>query len=135
MATPKPPTVGTRVSINHPKYPGVWIVKKVGPVNVLLEPEGGGRPLRCEHSLLIEPGQTPRVYESVLFDPGELVRISSGKYAGLYVVIADRGADKVNVAALGGNGGRYLRAHRGSITKVDVAEVLRNDYQQIGAGK
>lgn len=128
------PKVGDRVSVNHPKHGGVWIVKKVNEVNVLLEPQGGGRPLRCPPSLLVPPGETPRVYDSVLYNPGELVRIPTGKHAGLYVVIADRGADKVNIARLGGDGGAYLRAFRGSISKVDATEIVRNDYQFLVGG-
>jgi hypothetical protein len=132
-----PPKIGDLVSVNHPKYPGTWKVAKVGPVNVVVEPtEGqqGGRPLRCPPSLLTEPGQTPRVYDSVLYNPGELVRIPTGKHAGIYVVIADRGADKVNIARLGGDGGAYLRALRGSISKVDATEIVRNDYQFLVGG-
>ena len=65
-----------------------------------------------------------RVYPSVLFNVGELVRVTDGKYAGLYVVIADRGAEKVNLAKLGGDGGRYLRAVRRGLVKVDPKEVV-----------
>lgn len=131
MTTPKPATVGTRVGVNHPKYPGVWVVKKVGPVNVVVEPENGGRPLRCPPTLLTDPpvpGAVPGSMVQTLpvqtmYHVGEVVRIPAGKYAGVYVVIADRGADKVNIAKLGGDGGAYLRALRGSISKIDVAEL------------
>lgn len=122
MSTPEP-TVGARVSVDHPKYPGTWVVKKVGPVNVVLEPENGGRPLRCPPALLRPPGQTPRVYDTVLYSVGEVVSIDSGKFTGMYVVIADRGAHKVNIAKLGGDGGAYVRALRGSLRKVGQPEL------------
>ncbi len=60
------------------------------------------------------------------YNPGELVRITSGKWAGLWVVIADRGADRLNLARLGGApNGQYLRASKRGLVKVDPADVLR----------
>lgn len=129
-----PPRKGDRVRVDHPKHPGVWTVDRVDPVNVVLRPEGGvGRLLRCPPSLLRDP-DAPIVtaVDATIYNVGELVRIVSGRFAGLYVVIRDGGADKVNVAKLGGNGGAYVRALRGSISKVNPAEVLRNDYQEVG---
>jgi hypothetical protein len=121
---------GEKVGVDHAKYPGVWVVKKVNPVNVVLEPEGGGRPLRCHPSLLTDPPKPGAVVTAVpvaeYYNPGELIRITSGRYAGLYVVIADKGGDKVNLAKLGGDGGRYLRAIRVGLVKVDPADVLKD---------
>jgi hypothetical protein len=115
--------IGEKVSVDHPKYPGVWIIKSLGPVNAQLEPENGGRRLRVPQSMLTDPGSQPTVRTPVFYDPGELVRVT-GRYAGLYTVIADKGGDKVNLAKLGGDGGRYLRATRPGLVKVDPAEVL-----------
>jgi hypothetical protein len=118
--------VGDRVGIDHHKYPGVWIVASVGPKNVVLEREGGGgRPMRVPQSMLIDPDTAAvrSAEPTEFYDPGELVRITAGKYAGLYVVIADKG-EKVNVAKLGGDGGRYVRAMRRGLVKVDARDVL-----------
>lgn len=127
MTTATPRKVGERVRVDHPKYPGVWTITKTGPVNAVLEPENGGRNLRAPYSLLTDPDavtvtQVPII---TIFDVGELVRIPEGKFAGLYVVIRDTGADKVNVAKIGGDGGRYVRALRRNLTKVDPSEVLK----------
>jgi hypothetical protein len=73
--------------------------------------------------MLTDPGSQPTVSTPVFYVPGELVRLT-GRYAGLYVVIADKGGDKVNIAKLGGDGGRYVRATRHGLIKVDPAEVL-----------
>lgn len=126
--------VGEQVSVNHPDYPGVWTVVKRGPVNSLLtNSDTGGtlRRVRVPHTLLMNPGEERPPTPHLLYVQGELARITDGRWAGLYVVIADNGGDKVNLAKLGGDGGRYLRAIRYGLTKVDPAEVLRNDYQQI----
>lgn len=129
MTAPTKRRVGERVSVNHPKYPGVWIVSSNGPVNATLTPEAGGRGLRVPHTMLIDAGEQPRVPEptsvSQLLSPGELMRVPTGRYSGLYVVIADRGADKVNLARLGGENGRYLRISRYGLVKVNPEEVLK----------
>lgn len=115
--------VDEKVGVNHPKYPGVWIIKSIGPVNALLEAEDGGHRLRVSQNMLTDPGSEPTVNTPEFYDPGQLVRVT-GRYAGLYTVIADKGGDKVNLAKLGGDGGRYLRATRYGLVKVDPAEVL-----------
>jgi hypothetical protein len=126
MNTTAKPVKGQKVSVDDPQYSGIWTVVSAGPVNVVLEQEGRGKRLRCPQSLLIEPtteaaAPTPTVF----FNPGELVRIERGKFAGLWVVIADRGDDKLNLAKLGGDNGHYLRMPRRGLTKVDPAEVLK----------
>lgn len=116
--------VGDKVGIDHPKYPGVWVIKSLGPVNAVLQPENGVGAVRVPQHMLTDPGSQPTVSTPVVFyNPGELVRIG-GRYAGLYTVIADKRGDKVNLAKLGGDGGRYLRATRHGLVKVEPAEVL-----------
>lgn len=126
--------VGDKVSVDHPKYPGVWTIIRRGPVNSVLRQEGNPRSLRCPHTMLTDPGAAPTptvtTFPATLYHPGELIRVT-GKYAGLYVVIKDGGTDKVNLAKLGGDGGRYLRTVRHGLERVDVAKVLRNDYQEL----
>jgi hypothetical protein len=93
----------------------------------VLEPVNGGRRLRAPHHMLIDPASANAPVlpsPSLLYHPGELVRIGSGKYAGLWVVLADKGADKVNLAKLGGDDGNYLRASRHALVRVDPAAVL-----------
>ena len=57
------------------------------------------------------------------YQPGEIVRISTGRYAGTYTVLADK-VKHVNVALLGGDGGRYVRAPRVWLTKIAVTDVI-----------
>ena len=119
--------VGDKVSIDDPKYPGVWTIKNLGPKNATLEPDHGGRGLRAPYYLLtdpVEPGTVTAVPLPTYFAEGEIVRIE-GKYAGVYVVIKDDGRDKVNLAKLGGDGGRYVRITKRAVTKLDPADVLK----------
>lgn len=123
--------VGDRVMItNQAKFPGVWIIQKISTVNTVLVPENGGRGLRCPHYMVTDVTDAPAVTVTAVplqeyFTPGELVRITSGKFAGLYVVLADKG-ERVNVALLGGDGGRYVRANKGAnLVKVAVEDVLK----------
>lgn len=123
------PRIGDKVSVNDPKYPGVWTVKSLGPKNATLLPDDGGRGLRAPYGMLTEPGTAPTlpapVTASDLFDLGAIIRIDSGKWRGDWVVIKDDGGDKVNLARLGGGGGRYLRHTRHGLTKVSLADVLK----------
>lgn len=125
--------VGDKVSIDDPKYPGVWTIKNLGPKNATLEPDHGGRGLRAPYFLLVDPVEATTTVGGVTvtsvplptyFAEGEIVRID-GKYAGVYVVIKDDGRDKVNLAKLGGDGGRYVRIAKRAVTKVDPADVLK----------
>lgn len=123
--------VGDRVGVSGgDKYRGAWIIKNLGPKNATLEPENGGRGLRCPYYLLTEAPAASDVTVTAVplptyFYEGEFVRINHGKFAGLYVVIKDSGGDRVNVAKLGGDGGRYVRIDKRSVTKVDPADVLK----------
>ena len=121
---------GQRVVVNDSRFPGVWLIKNFGPKNATLEPEGGGRGLRAPYYLL-SPAPTDGSGITVTavplqeyFAAGELVRINDGRFAGIYVVIKDSG-DRVNVAKLGGDGGRYVRAYKRGVSRVDTAEVIR----------
>lgn len=120
--------IGSKVSVDHPKYPGVWIVKSRGPVNSVLQPVDGGRALKVPHTMLIDPTETPAVRTfapTLIFSPGEFVRLNGGKFAGLWIVISDKGAERVNVAKPGGDGDRYLRAPRRDLVRVAVEDVLK----------
>jgi hypothetical protein len=123
--------VGTVVTVDHAKYPGLWTVQSNGPVNATLSPVAGGRGLRVPHTMLREAPKgengaivtTIPVADTVFFSEGEIVRVASGKYAGLYVVIKDNGSDRINLARFGGDDGRYLRVSRGGVSKIDAALV------------
>lgn len=115
-------SVGDRVSVDSSKYPGVWVITKLDPANAVLQAENGTRTLRAPYSLLLQPGASSAV---VYYDAGMLVRIPDGKHAGLWVVLKDDGGDRVNLARLGGDGGKYLRAGRRGLVKVDPSEVLK----------
>lgn len=112
--------VGTKVRVDSTKYPGVWIVESNGPKNATLKPEGGGRGLRCPHSMLRPDDGTGPPAESVqLFSLGETVKIGAS-FPGIYVVIKDVGGPRLNVAKLGGDGDRYVRAARSQVQRIDV---------------
>lgn len=114
--------VGDRVRVSHDKYPGVWRVEKKNPTTMLLAQEGTNQLLRAPFDLLrdLDSDEPPLRF----FKPGEVVRLT-GRFDGLYAVIKDDGGDKVNVALLGGDGGRYVRSLRALVQPVDVAEVLK----------
>jgi transcription antitermination factor NusG len=114
--------VGQHVSINDARYSGIWTVKSVGPVNAVLI-TASGRSLRAPKDMLIDP-QVDAVDEpvKVYYQPGEIVRIKSGKFAGIYTVLADKGK-RVNVAKIGGDSGRYVRIPHASIIKMSNSEL------------
>lgn len=112
--------VGTRVRVDSPTYPGVWIVESNGPKNAKLKPEVGGRGLRCPHTMLRpDDGKGPAVTPVVMFSLGETVTIGE-RFPGIYVVIKDDGGTRLNVARLGGDGDRYVRAARSQVKRIDV---------------
>lgn len=118
---------GDRAVIDDSRYPGVWTVEKVNPTTYVLVPSTGGRGLKCPHfmaSAAPEGDDTvaPAATRGPILHPGTLVRFK--KDGKLYAVIADKW-DKINIALLGGDGGRYWRASPSQVTVVDPAEVLR----------
>lgn len=115
--------VGAKVRVDSPKYPGVWIVQSNGPKNAALKPEGGGRGLRCPHSMLRpDDGKAPAVTPVVTFAMGETVTIGD-RFPGIYVVVKDDGGPRLNVAKLGGDGDRYVRAARALVKPIAVKVV------------
>ena len=113
--------VGTKVRVDSVKYPGVWIVESNGPKNASLKPEGGGRGLRCPHSMLrLDDGTGPAYTPVQVFSMGETVTIGE-RFPGIYVVIKDDGGARLNVAKLGGgDGDRYVRAARSLVRPIAV---------------
>lgn len=122
--------VGSRARVNSPKWPGVWTVASHGPANTVLRPADGGRGLRVPHSMLLHEDAAPVVVTADtyrLFDLGAFVEVQHGKWQGVYVVIKDDGGDRVNIAAVGGDGGRYVRIMRSSLRAVDVTWSVDSD--------
>ena len=123
--------VGDKVLVNHEGFGGVWIITKINPKNTVVEPVGGGRKLNAPHYMLIDATDevtvtaVPLPEAKTYFALGEIVRVNNGKFAGLYVVISDKGLDRVNIAKLGGDNDRYVRFDRKGLIKVDAAEVLK----------
>jgi hypothetical protein len=109
---------GATVTVDDPKYPGVWTVEKINPRTIGLR--RGPQRLRASAAFLskAEPGATVEAVPiPELFDVGALVTFA-GK-PGLWVVIK-QSADRVNVAQLGGDNGRYWRTTARSLTRVPV---------------
>jgi len=121
-------TVGTRVTVDDPKYPGVWTVAKVNPKTYKLAPVGTdgpgmGRNLVAPHSFVRQAGPDHEgpATGTVTFAPvrepfyaGEVIT-ARGK-DGFWVVIADKDR-RVNIARLGGDGGRYWRFPPTALTR------------------
>lgn len=127
--------IGSRVSVALDKYPGVWTVEKNGPTNATLRQDGNPRRLRCPHTLLTDPEQTvttPGGNTAVVtavpvpeyYALGEFVRVTAGNHAGIWVTIADKGGDRVNLAKPGGDSDRYLRMPRALVKRVPLAEAV-----------
>jgi hypothetical protein len=121
-------SIGDRVTVDHPKYPGVWTVRKVNPANLKLD-QDGQRGISAPKSMCrpAEPGDgTPRdvtLPPAVLPSYGRADGLRKGAVVRftrywprehgpgqLYVVIKDD-YSTVNVTLLGGDPGRrYWRA-------------------------
>lgn len=64
--------------------------------------------------------------QAIKFTLGTIVRIDSGKFAGVYVCLGLPAASgKVRIAKIGGDGGRYVTAHMSGLTVLNPSEVLR----------
>jgi hypothetical protein len=131
------PPIGTIVTIDDPRCPGPYKVTNHGPKNATLvpcDPDGKARPGRGARF----PGWMLSVYDPAhpdgpylaplapptpVLDPGVLV--TSATRPGVFVVLADK-VTKVNVAALGGDNGRYFRIPPAALTVVPLAELAKH---------
>ena len=115
--------VGTKVRVDSPKYLGVWIIESNGPKNAALKPEGGGRGLRCPHAMLRpDDGKGPAIVPVQMFAMGETVTIGD-RFPGIWVIVKDDGGVRLNVAKLGGDGDKYVRAARSQVKRISVKVV------------
>jgi hypothetical protein len=125
--------VGAKVSVDDPKFPGVWTIKSIGPKNVVVIPDAGGRGLRCPRWMLKNVDDAAAAVAAqaapyVAYAAGEVVRVikqaTKTDTDALWVVLVDKG-EKINIAKLGGDDNRYLRVPRSWLAKVDLADVLK----------
>jgi hypothetical protein len=133
------PSIGTIVTVDDPRCIGLYKVLSRGPKNAGLSPcnaDGSLRPGRgarmpgwmlhpvnlSEAVTLAEKVPMPPP-PAAIFDPG--VVVTSKTAPGVFVVIADK-VDKVNVAKLGGDNGRYWRLPPAALTVVPLAELARH---------
>lgn len=121
--------VGQRVLIAGGRFHGAATITKINPKNVLVTMEGTGQRVNAHPSFLSdlpEGEAAPTRFDvTVSADvpvqhPGSLVRVKNKP--GVFVVLADK-FDKINVAEIGGDGGRYWRIPRAGITPLEAADV------------
>jgi len=124
--------IGTVVTIDDPRCPGLYKVTGRGPKNYTLVPvstEGKpreGRSARMPDYLLhrwdpvADPHAAGPGSARMHFVVGEVVTISTRP--GVWVVIADK-VDRVNIVQLGGDHDRYLRVHPASLTRVALRQL------------
>jgi hypothetical protein len=116
--------VGDHVTVDGSRWPGVWTVAKLNPKNIKLVQ--GTRRLNCSPLYMTKVDgdvaeaaratvTTVPIYD--LLDPGQVVRLKG--HEGLWVVLKHDGGDRCNLARLGGDHGRYMRAPRGAVTVVN----------------
>jgi hypothetical protein len=131
------PPIGTIVAIDDPRCPGLYKVTNHGPKNATLVPctaDGALRPGRGARfpGYMLHPADSnaadvllngATTNDLFIFDPGALV--TSASRPGVFVVLADKG-DKVNIARLGGDSGRYLRMPRGGVKPLALAELANH---------
>jgi len=151
--TRKPFTVGDRVIVApdfaRPAHRGlVYRVTRTLPVNVVVEPVAGGRPMRINPTYLLpapdeattpatSPAGSVAVGVPYLPQPQPLEQGTVVTVAGpgpgpgwtqppeqLYVVLRDNGDGRASIVKLGGDNGRYWRGVRRTlITVIDPARI------------
>ncbi|MFJ2081289.1 hypothetical protein ACIOBK_01965 [Micromonospora chokoriensis] len=150
MSSPHTYSIGDRVTID-PAVAGAstrgvaYRVIRLLPVNVVVEPVDGGRPVKVNPTYL-RPASSAEattgssagsewtmVHEAPLH-PGTLVTVAGAGWkqppGELYVVLRDTGTGRVSLVALGGNNGRYWRGvSRRLLTTVDPTRVRLHPEQ------
>lgn len=145
MSSPHTYSIGDRVTIDpavaRASTLGVaYRVTRLLPVNVVVEPVDGGRPVKVNPTYLrpaptadTTGGEWTMTHEAPLH-PGTLVTVAGAGWkqppGELYVVLRDTGTGRVSLVPLGGNNGRYWRGvSRHLLTTVDPTRV-RLDPEQ-----
>src|SRR6266511_4818996 len=145
----KPFTVGDRVVVAadfaRPAHRGVvYRVTRTLPVNVVVEPVDGGRPMRINPTYLqpapdeatAPPGipaaiaavGVPYVPQPLPLAQGTVVTVAGPGWKQppdrLYVVLRDNGDGRASIVKLGGDNGRYWRGvRRALMTVIDPARI------------
>lgn len=113
----------------------VYLVKEILPVNVVIEPEGGGRRQRINPAYLLPAPERSSDAAFIPFEPllwpGTVVRADRAPAVvkiptdQLFVVLSDRdGGLAYKLAYLGGNEGRYWpKVPRSWLTVVPVESI------------
>lgn len=149
MSTERTYAIGDRVIVDpavaSARHRGVvYRVTRLLPVNVVVEPVDGGRPMRINPSYLQPAPDAPDTttgaaanaaaaivelvpYEAPL-EQGALVTVAGPGWkqppGELYVVLRDNGTGTVSLVKLGGNNGKYWRGvSRRLLTVIDPARV------------
>lgn len=121
--------VGQRVLITGGRFHGAATITKINPKNVLVTMEGTGQRVNAHPSFLSDlpdGAPVPNAFQAVasaevpVQHPGMLVRVDG--LDGVFVVLADK-FDKINVARLGGDSGRYYRPLRKSVRPLSADDV------------
>lgn len=118
--------VGDTVTVGESRFPGMWTVDKVCSVNLKLV-QGGSRltahPSLCTAWADSDTAETLEL--PTYFDVGAVVRCSGrdARLPRVAVVLKDDGGDRVRVAKLGGDAGRYWRMARHSVEAIDLDQL------------
>ncbi len=117
----------------------VYRVTRTLKVNVVVEPVDGGRPMRIHPDYLLPAPDDTTATAGVAvpylapLDPGAVVTVAGPGWkqpAGqLYVVLRDNGDDRLSIAKLGGDNGRYWRVRRAGLTVIDPARITLTPTQ------
>ncbi|MDG4761390.1 hypothetical protein [Micromonospora sp. WMMD710] len=146
MSSPHTYSIGDRVTIDpavaRASTRGVtYRVTRLLPVNVVVEPVDGGRPVKVNPAYLrpasaadTTTGRELTMVHEAPLHPGTLVTVAGAGWkqppGELYVVLRDTGTGRVSLVPLGGNNGRYWRGvSRHLLTTVDPTRV-RLDPEQ-----
>jgi hypothetical protein len=138
-------TVGDRVVVApdyaRPAHRGtVYQVTRELPVNVVVEPVGGGRAMRINPAYLLPAPDTATTATgstavAVPYEPqplplqqGTVVTVAGPRWTQppdtLYVVLRDNGDGRASIVKLGGDHGRYWRGVRRTlITVIDPTRI------------
>ncbi len=140
----KPFTMGDRVIVApdfaRPAHRGVvYRVTRALPVNVVVEPVAGGRPMRINPTYLLPAPEATTPADSVAIgvpyapqpqplEQGTVVTVAGPGWKQppeqLYVVLRDNGDGRASIVKLGGDNGRYWRGVRRTlITVIDPARI------------
>lgn len=120
---------GGKVRVDHEKYPGIWTIERVNPVNCVLVRDQDGARLRCPKAMIISAdAAAPAVADARI--PWQLATVV--RYTGpgtkvertLYVVMDDKGGHLVRCIKMGADGGRYWRLEPRYLSPVDAGEIV-----------